>query len=46
MAVQMNKLDTYPISTNWITIPYCLWLGYATYLNAGIIFNNRTDKRV
>jgi hypothetical protein len=23
-----------------------LWLTYATYLNAGIIFNNRTNKRV
>ena len=27
--------------TSWALIPYCVWLTYATYLNAGIWWLNR-----
>ncbi|KAL7420566.1 hypothetical protein Q5752_004517 [Cryptotrichosporon argae] len=43
MTAKMHKLDT-PISTTWFLAPYCAWLGYATYLNAGFVFLNRNRK--
>ncbi|WVO24926.1 uncharacterized protein IAS62_006306 [Cryptococcus decagattii] len=43
MTVKMHDLNT-PFSTTWFLAPYCAWLGYATYLNAGFVFFNR-DRR-
>jgi len=40
MTVKMHSLNT-PFSTTWFLAPYCAWLGYATYLNAGYVFLNR-----
>ncbi|CAD6566792.1 MAG: hypothetical protein TREMPRED_002964 [Tremellales sp. Tagirdzhanova-0007] len=45
MTVKMHGLNT-PFSTTWFLAPYCAWLGYATYINAGYVFlnNDRTRK--
>ncbi|WWD05334.1 hypothetical protein V865_003407 [Kwoniella europaea PYCC6329] len=43
MTVKMHNLYT-PFSTTWFLAPYCAWLGYATYLNAGYVFLNRDRK--
>lgn len=40
MTVKMHGLNT-PFSTTWFLAPYCAWLGYASYLNAGYVFLNR-----
>ncbi|GMK53988.1 hypothetical protein CspeluHIS016_0105740 [Cutaneotrichosporon spelunceum] len=39
MAIKMNDLATNPVSTNWFTIPYCVWIGYTTYLNASVVLS-------
>ncbi|TIB31332.1 hypothetical protein E3P86_03352 [Wallemia ichthyophaga] len=38
--------DLRGIDTNafYLYLPYCAWLGYATYLNAGIIYKNYKNK--
>ncbi|ODO09905.1 hypothetical protein I350_02128 [Cryptococcus amylolentus CBS 6273] len=38
MTAKMYNINT---NTLWFLAPYCAWLGYATYLNAGYIFFNR-----
>ncbi|KAK1925833.1 TspO/MBR-related protein [Papiliotrema laurentii] len=43
MTVKMHGLNT-PFSTTWFLAPYCAWLGYASYLNAGYVFLNRDRK--
>ncbi|KAJ9106025.1 hypothetical protein QFC20_004085 [Naganishia adeliensis] len=48
-ALESADLYTTPISTNWLTIPYLAWLGYATYLNTGYALLNWErpgDKRI
>jgi benzodiazapine receptor len=30
--------------STWLLVPYCAWLGIATYLNAGIVYLNAGRK--
>lgn len=39
MTGKMSQLDTNP-NTKYLLIPYALWVSYATYLNAGIVYLN------
>lgn len=37
----MHNLPTLGVSPTWFLAPYCAWLGYATYLNAGYVWLNK-----
>lgn len=39
MTGKMSKLDTNP-NTKYLLVPYALWVSYAAYLNAGIVYLN------
>lgn len=39
MTANMSEIGT-RVSTTWFLAPYCAWLGYATYLNAGLVYLN------
>lgn len=39
MTGKMSQLDTNP-NTKYLLVPYALWVSYAAYLNAGIVYLN------
>lgn len=43
-----SKVAAFPTSvdTSLLLAPYCAWLGYATYLNAGIVYQNWNRPQV
>ncbi|TCD68194.1 hypothetical protein EIP91_011366 [Steccherinum ochraceum] len=47
MSLYMTKLFHGPTNgrTTWFLAPYCAWLSYATYINAGTWWLNRTPRR-
>ncbi|ORX37193.1 TspO/MBR-related protein [Kockovaella imperatae] len=45
MTIEMHDLRT-DFSTTWLLAPYCAWLGYASYLNAGYVWLNWNRRNV